>query len=222
MKTSYKVIGSIVVALVILGIIGGGIWWWMKRGSSGGQSQQQQQQQSSSQQQPAANQQPPASTSTPPAAAGGQTGTTTPPNVEPVRENDRSVNVFDATLPATGYLAVYSSAEGRIGQELGHTNLLNAGSYQRYKIALSRPAQAGEVLYVLVQTDDGDQQFEPHTTDRIATAGQGRMLLTEAVVNGSASGTAGGGSGGSAPNVNVDVYVNIDNSGRITTSTTPQ
>ena len=63
------------------------------------------------------------------------------------------------TLGEPGYVVVRADANGRPGQVIGRTELLEAGAYQNVEVQID-PSRAGERVHPMLHVDDGDGTFE--------------------------------------------------------------
>ncbi len=75
-----------------------------------------------------------------------------------------SIVVASVTLPAAGFIAVHSNADGGPGAIIGHSDLLQAGTTTDVVVVLDTPLAATDLLFPMVHIDidgDGVYTFEP-------------------------------------------------------------
>ncbi|MBI4121252.1 MAG: hypothetical protein HY457_03285 [Parcubacteria group bacterium] len=72
-----------------------------------------------------------------------------------------AVVVEHTTLPSGGYVAIHEDAEGVPGTIIGKSAYLSQGEINGLAVTLERPSVAGEVLYAVLLSDNGDQVLAP-------------------------------------------------------------
>jgi hypothetical protein len=73
----------------------------------------------------------------------------------------KSVRLSRVDLPEQGYVVVHADVNNAPGPVLGQSELLYPGEYADLTIPLSRQAQAGETLYILLYAHEGSGAFDP-------------------------------------------------------------
>jgi len=78
--------------------------------------------------------------------------------VEEVLPGD-TVTVKEAYLEAPGFVVVYEDDGGTQGEVIGVSDYLEEGSVEGEEITLDRNVEGGELLYVMLYEDDGDEEW---------------------------------------------------------------
>jgi hypothetical protein len=98
-----------------------------------------------------------------------------------------SVVVASVTLPAPGFIAVHSNADGKPGAVIGNSELLPAGTSTDVVIVLDQPLAATDMVFPMVHIDidgDGEYTFVPpdNIVDVPATTADGGVAVAGAEV----------------------------------------
>ncbi len=98
-----------------------------------------------------------------------------------------TIVVASVTLPAPGFIAVHSNADGKPGPVIGHSELLPAGTSTDVVITLDQPLEATDMLFPMAHIDmdgDGEYTFMPpdNIVDVPATTADGNVAVVGAEV----------------------------------------
>lgn len=98
-----------------------------------------------------------------------------------------SIVVASVTLPADGFIAVHSNADGAPGPVVGHSELLSAGTATDVVVTLDTPLAATDLLFPMAHIDidqDGVYTFFPpdDVIDTPATTAAGDIAVVGAEV----------------------------------------
>jgi hypothetical protein len=98
-----------------------------------------------------------------------------------------SIVVASVTLPAPGFVAVHSNADGKPGAVIGNSELLPAGTSTDVVVTLDQPLEATDMVFPMVHIDidgDGEYTFAPpyDLVDTPATTADGGVAVTGAEV----------------------------------------
>ena len=98
-----------------------------------------------------------------------------------------TVVVASVTLPAPGFVAVHSNADGKPGPVIGNSELLPAGTSTDVVITLDQPLEATDTVFPMVHIDmdgDGVYTFMPpdNAVDLPATTADGNVAVAGAEV----------------------------------------
>jgi S-layer glycoprotein len=99
-----------------------------------------------------------------------------------------SIVVASVTLPAAGFIAVHSNADGGPGPVIGHSDLLAAGTATDVAITLDTPLTVTDLLFPMVHIDideDGVYTFFPpdNVVDIPANTASGDIAVVGAEVS---------------------------------------
>ena len=75
-----------------------------------------------------------------------------------------TIVVASVTLPAPGFIAVHSNADGGPGPVIGNSDLLPVGTSENVAIALDTPLEATDLVFPMVHIDmneNGEYEFMP-------------------------------------------------------------
>lgn len=70
-----------------------------------------------------------------------------------------SVMVSEAYLEQAGFIVVHEDEDGAPGDVIGVSDYLGEGNIEDEEILLDRVVEGGEVLYVMLHEDDGDEEW---------------------------------------------------------------
>ncbi len=98
-----------------------------------------------------------------------------------------TIVVASVTLPAPGFIAVHSNADGKPGAVIGHSELLPAGTSTDVVVTLDQPLEATDLLFPMAHIDvdgDGEYTFVPpdNAVDIPATTADGAIAVVGAEV----------------------------------------
>ncbi|MFV1962835.1 MAG: hypothetical protein ACC658_13510 [Acidimicrobiia bacterium] len=75
-----------------------------------------------------------------------------------------SIVIASVTLPAPGFVAVHSNADGGPGPVIGNSELLPVGTSENVVITLDTPLEATDIVFPMVHIDmneNGEYEFMP-------------------------------------------------------------
>jgi hypothetical protein len=75
-----------------------------------------------------------------------------------------SIVVASVTLPAPGFIAIHSNADGGPGPVIGNSDLLPVGTSENVVITLDTPLEATDLVFPMVHIDmneNGEYEFMP-------------------------------------------------------------
>jgi S-layer glycoprotein len=126
----------------------------------------------------------PAATTTTAAADEAEGPATSPAEVvfDAQNSDGTSIVVASVTLPASGFIAVHSNADGSPGPVVGHSDLLPAGTTTDVTVTLDTPLAATDLLFPMAHIDideDGVYTFFPpdNVVDTPATTASGDVAV---------------------------------------------
>jgi len=98
-----------------------------------------------------------------------------------------SIVVASVTLPAPGFIAVHSNADGKPGAVIGNSELLPEGTSTDVVVDLDQPLEATGLVFPMVHIDidgDGEYTFAPpdNAVDIPATTADGSIAVAGAEV----------------------------------------
>lgn len=111
------------------------------------------------------------------------------------------VTVREAALTQHGYIVIHEDEEGQPGDVIGVSDLLEPATYRGFTVMLDRDTHAGERLYAMLHTDDGDGEFTFPQSDPPTRGADGLVVVASFPVT-TEAGT----------NVRVDTNVNATTS----------
>lgn len=92
------------------------------------------------------------------------------------QEPGEDLNLNSIVLREGGYVAIHQDANGAPGNIIGTTEFLPEGEHENIDISLDREVGAGETLYAMIHTDDGDQVFNADQDDPLMDNGAPVMV----------------------------------------------
>lgn len=81
--------------------------------------------------------------------------------------SNNQVHIESADIVSYSFLTVNEDADGSLGNLIGKSSLYKTGFYEDIFIALDRDVKAGEVLYVQIVADDGNQIYDYPDGDQL-------------------------------------------------------
>lgn len=81
-----------------------------------------------------------------------------------------SVEIASLTLAEPGYVVVHANDGGKPGAVIGRTELIDAGTHENVSVQID-PTRAGDRVYPMLHTDDGDGVYEFPGADAPTTFG---------------------------------------------------
>lgn len=94
-----------------------------------------------------------------------------------------TVVVDFASFTQGGYVEIHEASAGKPGKIIGSSPYLPAGEQSNVEVQLSRTTKAGETLFAMLHSDDGDQKFNGKTDVPITDA-EGNIVLTPFTIEG--------------------------------------
>lgn len=92
--------------------------------------------------------------------------------------NIAAVTIDQAVLPAGGYIVIHENEEQQPGAVVGHSDYLDPAAYTNFTVLLDRDTQAGETLYAMLHTDDGNQTYDFPGPDAPLRNDTGLVVIT--------------------------------------------
>lgn len=96
------------------------------------------------------------------------------------------VTVDSASLVNSGYIVIHrADAAGKPGKVIGNSRVM-IGDLENIVINLTESVSAGDQLFAMLHTDDGDQQYEFPGPDEPTKDDQGNIVLSKFSIAGDA------------------------------------
>jgi len=83
----------------------------------------------------------------------------------------RFVNVKSAVFGAKGFVTIHEDKADEPGAAIGSSSILPTGETRNLSVTLNRKSVAGEYLYAMLHSDDGDGIFNPAKDEMIKDEG---------------------------------------------------
>jgi hypothetical protein len=89
-----------------------------------------------------------------------------------------SVTVEYVLLDRKGYVVIHGQVDGKPGEVLGYSELLDSGESENVVVELEREIEDGEIVFAFLHGDDGDGEFNFPGKDIPVTDEYGQIIMS--------------------------------------------
>jgi hypothetical protein len=100
----------------------------------------------------------------------------------------KTVVVDIVTLKNPGFVVIHEINNGQVGNVLGASSILSAGTHENVVVEISRKSIDGEELIAMIHADNGNGKFDSEAEDPAANDASGNPVTTKFLVSNETNG----------------------------------